>query len=79
MKGSFQIVGVESEVAFVKISVEPDPKIGGNDRQGVRIVVEVPPGSTPLTRPVSAPVHVTLKTNHPALPEIGFDLALISQ
>jgi hypothetical protein len=73
------VLGVESAVSFLKISVEPDPKIGSNDRQGVRIVVEVPPGSPPLTRPVWAPVRVTLKTNHPTLSEIGFDLAFVSR
>jgi len=79
MKGNFQVLGVESAVSFLKISVEPDPKIGSSDRQGVRIVVEVPPGSPALTRPVWAPVRVTLKTNHPTLSEIGFDLAFVSR
>ncbi|HEV3304379.1 MAG TPA: DUF1573 domain-containing protein [Planctomycetaceae bacterium] len=79
MKGNFQVLGVESAVSFLKISVEPDPKIGSSERQGVRIVVEVPPGSPPLTRPVWAPVRVTLKTNHPTLSEIGFDLAFVSR
>jgi hypothetical protein len=79
MKGNFRVLGVESNVNFLKISVEPDPKIGSSERQGVRIVVEVPPGSPPLTRPMWSPVRVTLKTNHPALSEIGFDLAFVSR
>jgi hypothetical protein len=79
MKGSFRVEGVESNVNFLKISVEPDPRLGNDGRQGVQFVIEVPPGSPPLTRPVSAPVHVTLKTNHPQLSRIGFDLAFVSR
>jgi hypothetical protein len=79
MKGNFQMVGVESNVDFLKISLEPDPKIGDGDRRGFRFVVEVPPGSPPLSCPTWAPVRVTLKTNHPALSQIGFDLAFISR
>jgi hypothetical protein len=79
MKGNFQVLGVESAVDFLKISVEPDSRIGSSDREGVRIVVEVPPGAPPLTRPVWAPVRVTLTTNHPTLSKIGFDLAFVSR
>jgi hypothetical protein len=79
MKGDFRLASVESDVNFLKISVEPDPKSSTDGRQGVRFVVEVVPGSAPLARPTSAPVHVTLKTNHPALSEIGFDIAFVSR
>jgi hypothetical protein len=79
MKGDFRLLGVESNVSFLKISVEPDASIGQSGRQGLRVVVEVPPGSPPLTQPAWAPVHVTLKTNHPALSQIAFDVALISR
>jgi hypothetical protein len=79
MKGDFRLASVESDVNFLKISVEPDPKSNTDGRQGVRFVVEVVPGSAPLARPTSAPVHVTLKTNHPALSEIGFDIAFVSR
>jgi hypothetical protein len=79
MKGGFQLKGVESDVNFLKVSLEPDPQIEADGRQGFRFLVEVPPGSPPLTRPTSSPVHVTLKTNHPALSEIGFDIAFVSR
>jgi hypothetical protein len=79
MKGSFRLEKVESDVNFLKISVEPDPTISADNRQGVRFVVEVPPGSSPLSRPTMAPVRVTLRTNHPALSQIGFDVAFVSK
>jgi len=79
MQGPFRLESVESSVSFLKISVEPDPKISTDGRQGIRFVIELPPGSPPLTCTPSAPVHVTLKTNHPTLSQIGFDIAFVSR
>jgi hypothetical protein len=79
MKGNFQLLGVDSEVGFLKISAQPDPSIGDAERQGVRFLIEVPPGSPALSRPSFAPVHVTLRTNHPTLSKIGFDIAFVSE
>ncbi len=79
MKGNFQLLGVDSEVGFLKISAQPDPSIGDSERQGVRFLIEVPPGSPALSRPSFAPVHVTLRTNHPTLSKIGFDIAFVSE
>jgi hypothetical protein len=79
MKGHFEMTGVESNVDFLKISAEPDPQAAPNDRQRIRFVVEVPAGAPALARPTRTPVHVTLKTNHPAFSQIGFDVAFISK
>lgn len=79
MKGQFQLLGVESDVAFLKISAQPDSSIGDSERQGVRFLIEVPPGSSAISRPTFAPVHVTIRTNQPTLPSIGFDIALVSE
>lgn len=79
MKDSFRLESVESNVSFLKVTVEPDPAISHDDRQGIRLVIELPPGSPPLTRPATAPVRVTLRTNHPNLSQIGFDVAFVSR
>jgi hypothetical protein len=79
MPGPFRLESVESSVSFLKISVEPDPQISTAGRQGIRFVIEVPPNSPPLTCTASAPVHVTLKTNHPTLSQIGFEVAFVSR
>jgi hypothetical protein len=79
MPGEFQLMKVESEVGFLKITMEPDAGSGDSERRGVRFVIEIPPGSPPVAHPTFAPVHVKLKTNHPHLREIGFDLAIVSQ
>jgi hypothetical protein len=79
MKGPFRLEGVESSLSFLKVSVEPDPTINTDGRQGIRFVLELPPGSPPLTCTASAPVRVTLKTNHPTLSQIGVDLAFVSR
>jgi hypothetical protein len=79
MKGGFRLEKVESDVNFLKISVEPDRTLSAENRQGIRFVVEVPPGSPPVTRPTLTPIHVALRTNHPTLSQIGFDVAFVSQ
>ena len=79
MKGELRLASVESNVDFLKIQVEPDPGIQTGNRQGIRFVLEVPPGSPPVAFPSWAPAHVKVRTNHPTLSEINFDVALISQ
>jgi Protein of unknown function (DUF1573) len=79
MKENLRLTSVESTVDFLKVSLESDPEIHGENRQGCRFVVEVPPGSPPISCPSWAPAHVKVKTNHPTLSEIEFDVALISK
>jgi hypothetical protein len=79
MNGEFQVLGVESEVNFLKVSVERGAQPPSGERQELRFVVEVPPGSPPLARPHQTPVHITIRTNHPSLGEVGFDVAFVSQ
>jgi hypothetical protein len=82
MPGPFRVLGVKSSDGFVKVSVEPNPGSGSEsksgDRQGVRFVFEVPPGSPPVNYFTQKPVHVTLETNHPVLKTIDFDLQFVS-
>ncbi len=82
MQGPFRVLGVKSSDAFVKVSVEPNPasdiESQSGDRQGVRFVFEVPPGSPPVNYFTQKPVHVTLETNHPVLKTIDFDLQFVS-
>jgi len=82
MPGQFRVLGVKSSDGFVKVSVEPnagsDSESKSGDRQGVRFVFEVPPGSPPVNYFTQRPVHVTLETNHPVLKTIDFDLQFVS-
>jgi Protein of unknown function (DUF1573) len=79
MKENLRVASIESNLDFLKILIEPDPEIRGENRQGCRFVIEVPPGSPPISCPSWAPAHVKIKTNHPTLSEIEFDVALISK
>jgi len=72
------LLDVDSNVTFLKVSLEPDPAIAKGGQQGVRFIVEVPPGSPPLARPAFDPVRVNIRTNHPQLLEIAFDVAFVS-
>ncbi len=82
MPGPFRVLGVKSSDGFVKVSVEPNPASDSDsksgERQGVRFVFEVPPGSPPVNYFTQKPVHVTLETNHPVLKTIDFDLQFVS-
>jgi hypothetical protein len=79
MKDNLRLGSVESSVDFLKVLLEPDPEMRDGNRQGCRFVVEVPPGSPPISCPSWAPAHIKVKTNHPTLSEIEFDVALISK
>jgi hypothetical protein len=78
LKEKFQILGVNSDEKSIKVSLEPNPEIGGNKQQGYRLVFEVPPGCPAVTHIVPEEAHVTLKTNHPRLKELAFKLEYIS-
>jgi hypothetical protein len=78
-KEKFQLLGVEKDADFVHVSVEPNPEIGGGQQQGVRFVFEIPAGAPPVTRITPNGVHLTLKTNHPKLKEMSFELEFVSQ
>jgi hypothetical protein len=79
MTGKFEMLGVKSNDSIVKVSVEPDPKIATGERQQVRFVFEVPPGSPSVTRLARNPVHITVDTNHPTLKQIDFNLEFVSR
>ncbi len=74
---------MKSSDSFVKVSVEPNPEIGKREQehgqQQVRFIFEVPPGSPPVNYLTGKPVHVTVKTNHPILRDIDFDLSFVSR
>ena len=76
----FKMMGLDSNCEFAKVSIVPHPEITQvKGQQGLHFVFEIPPGAPPLTRmePVD-PVHLTIKTNHPLLKEIRFDLDFAS-
>jgi hypothetical protein len=77
-KEKFQIVGVESDASFVRVTCEPNSEIGASDQQGVRFIFEVPAGSPPLTRIAPHAVHVKVLTNHPRLKELPFLIEFVS-
>jgi hypothetical protein len=79
LKEKLQLLGVEKDADFVRVSVEPNPEIGGGQQQGVRFIFEIPAGAPPVTRIAPHGVHVTLKTNHPKLKEMTFQLEFVSQ
>jgi hypothetical protein len=79
LKEKFQLLGVEKDADFVRVSVEPNPEIGGGQQQGVRFIFEIPAGAPPVTRIAPHGVHLTLKTNHPKLKEMTFQLEFVSQ
>jgi hypothetical protein len=78
-KEKFQLLGVEKDAEFVRVTVEPNPEIGGGEQQGVRFIFEIPAGAPPVTRIAPNGVHLTLKTNHPKLKEMTFELEFVSQ
>jgi Protein of unknown function (DUF1573) len=79
LKEKFQIIGVEKDADFVRVSVEPNAEIGGTEQQGIRLIFEVPPGAPPVTRIAPGGVHMTLKTNHPKLKELTFQVEFVSR
>lgn len=78
MKEDFQLRGVKSSYPFVKVSLQRDATIAVGGRQGVRFVFEVPPGAPAVTHLPKNPLHVTVATNHPAMPQIDFELAFVA-
>jgi hypothetical protein len=75
----FQVLGIEKDADFLKVATEPNPEIGGGTQQGVRFVFEVQPGAPAMTRITPNGVHVTIKTNHPRLKELKFEVEFVSQ
>jgi hypothetical protein len=77
-KEKFQLLEAKTS-DFIKVTAQPDPTIGGGGRQGVRFIFEVPPGSPPVVRIRPNAAHVTLKTNHPRLPELKVEVEYIGE
>jgi hypothetical protein len=75
----FQILGVDKDADVVHVTSEPNKEIGGGEQQGVNFIFEIPPGSPPITRITPNGVHVKLKTNHPKLKEMTFEVEFVSQ
>jgi hypothetical protein len=79
MRGEFRILGVKSTDSFVKVSLEPNRADGSQpDKQLVRFLFEVLPNSPPVNYFTQKPAHVTVRTNHPMLKTIDFDLQFVS-
>jgi hypothetical protein len=78
-KEKFQIVGVDKDAEFVKVTAEPNPEIGTGEQQGVRFIFEIPPGAPPVTRIAPHGIHLKLQTNHPRLKELPFEVEFVSQ
>jgi Protein of unknown function (DUF1573) len=78
MHDNLQIQTVSSSYPFLKVSLERDPAITAGKRQGVRFVFEVPSGGPPVTRLPCDPIHVSVKTNHPTIHQIDFELAFVA-
>jgi hypothetical protein len=78
-KEKFQIVGIDRDADFVRVTTEPNPEIGSGEQQGVRFIFEVPPGAPPVTRIMPNAVHLKLTTNHPKLKELTFLVEFVSQ
>jgi hypothetical protein len=78
MKDDLRILGVSSSDPFIKVSLQQDPAIATGGRQGVRFVFEVPSGVPAVTRLPRDPVRVSVKTNHPTIRQIDFELAFVA-
>jgi hypothetical protein len=78
MKERFRVLDVKSSDGFVKVSVEPISGSGTDPQQVIRFVFEVSAGSPPVNYFTQKPAHVTVKTNHPTLKSIEFDLQFVS-
>jgi hypothetical protein len=78
-KEKFQILGVERDASFVRVTAEPNSEIGSGEQQGVKFIFEVPPGNPPMTRIMPDAVHLKLTTNHPRLKELTFLVEFLSQ
>ncbi|HUE14086.1 MAG TPA: DUF1573 domain-containing protein [Planctomycetaceae bacterium] len=78
-KEKFKILSVEKDADFLHVAAEPNPEIGGEKQQGVNFVFEIPPGTPAITRITPDGVHVKLKTNHPILKEMTFEVEFVSQ
>ncbi len=77
LKDKFQAVSCSSDIDILKVHVEQDPENSKGDQQGVRFVFEIAPGAMPMTRVRPNPAHVLVKSNHPRLQEIPFDVDLV--
>jgi hypothetical protein len=78
-KEKFKIVGIDKDADFVHVTAEPNPEIGSGEQQGVRFIFEIPPGAPPVTRITPNGIHLKLKTNHPKLQDMTFEVEYVSQ
>jgi hypothetical protein len=79
IKDKFNVLKTTTDAEYLKVSIEDNPEIAQGEQQGIRFVFELPPGSPAVTRVNPNGVHVTLKTNHPKLEEINFEVEFICQ
>jgi Protein of unknown function (DUF1573) len=77
-KEKFQLLEAKTN-DFIKVTAQPDPTIGSAERQGIRFIFEIPPGSPPVVRIRPNAAHVTLKTNHPRLAELKVEVEYIGE
>lgn len=78
-KEKFQILSIDRDADFVRVTTEPNPEIGTGQQQGVKFIFEVPAGAPPVTRIMPNVVHLKLTTNHPRLKELNFLVEFVSQ
>jgi hypothetical protein len=78
-KATFAITRVDTDADLVSVKVLPNPEISQGEWQGVRFVFEVRPGKPPVTRVAQHSVHLNLKTNHPKLRELSFQVEFVSE
>ncbi|HUG90510.1 MAG TPA: DUF1573 domain-containing protein [Planctomycetaceae bacterium] len=70
---------VEDPASNIRATIEKDAAPQSGNRARFRLTLEVPPGLPPITAIRETAPRVTLKTNHPAVPEYTFQVGYITE
>lgn len=75
----FELLGFESDVSELVVRLEPDEEPAGPDRQRYRLVLEIPPGTTPTASITPPFAKASIQTNHPDAQQVTFFLKFLSR
>ncbi len=77
LEEALEISPVSTDPEWLEAEVTTDTTSSGVRRQ--RLTIKVPPGAPPGTRGMDNPAAVTLKTNHPKVPELKLKVTFLSK
>jgi hypothetical protein len=77
--GPFEMTKVESDPSYIDFKIEPFEAGGSENVLAYKVTFKIPPESTTDVRSSYNPAFLTVKTNHPEMPEIRFKIRFSAQ